>query len=153
MTDIALIWNWQAGYADLSIVNGDLATDQGLQTSAIISLFTDAQAQPGDAIPDGSADPRGWWGDMPIDPAQQDAATPPDRIGSRLWLLWRALQTAETLQLQQNYANEALHWMLDDGEASTVVATPSFPGLGWSSLSIEIDESPNTTFTLAWQNS
>ena len=153
MADIGLTWNSAVGYADLSIVGGDLAIDAGLETAVILSLFTDAQAQPGDVIPDGSANPRGWWGDMPVDPAQQDASAPPDRIGSRLWLLDRALQTAETLRLAELYALEALQWMIDDGIAATITATASFPFLTWIELVITIDQSADSTFTLAWQNS
>lgn len=142
---------------ELQANSGDVMTDialiLSLQTSVIVSLFTDAQAQPGDAIPDGSSDPRGWWGDMPVDPAAQDAATTPDRTGSRIWLLDRALQTDQTQQLERHYAAEALQWMLDDDEASTITVTASFPAPGRTGLVIEIDESADSTFTLDWQNS
>ena len=59
---------------------------------------------PDDVIPDGSGDPRGWWAD-----------DPEHRIGSRLWLLTRSKRTQETLLRAQDYAQEALQWMLDDG--------------------------------------
>ena len=50
--------------------------DQARARDAISRL-----AQAGDVTPDGSFDRRGWWGDMPIDPAAQDTA-PPDLIGA-----------------------------------------------------------------------
>jgi phage gp46-like protein len=154
MTDIALIWNPAQGYADFAVAGGDLAADQGLYTAVTVSLFTDAQAQPGDVIPDGSSDPRGWWGDMPIDPAAQDATAPPRRIGSRLWLLDRALQTPETLARAQSYAREALQWLLDDGVAGSVTAAASFPALGWIELDIYLGQSGGSpAFTFTWANS
>ena len=154
MADIAFTWNAANGYADVSVVNGDLAVDQGLTTAVILSLFTDRQANPGDSIPDGTTDPRGWWGDMPVDPAQQDGTAPPDHIGSRLWLLDRALQTPDTLQKAQAYAREALQWLLDDGVAGSVTATASFPQQGWIELQIVIGQAgASSVFNYAWQNS
>jgi phage gp46-like protein len=154
VTDIALVWNSAIGEADMVISGGDLQVDAGLQTAVIISLFTDAPAQPGDEIPDGSTDPRGWWGDMPIDPAQQDTSAVPDHIGSRLWLLDRALQILETLTRAVAYAKEALQWMLDDGVADGIDVTASFPQLGWIELIVTITQQGGASkFTLAWQNS
>jgi phage gp46-like protein len=154
VTDIALVWNSTIGEADLAISGGDLQVDAGLQTAVIISFFTDAPAQPGDEIPDGSTNPRGWWGDMPIDTAQQDTAAVPDHIGSRLWLLDRALQIPETLTRAVAYAKEALQWMIDDGVAGSVEATARFPQPGWIELETTIDQQGSKSkFTLAWQNS
>lgn len=153
MLDIALIWDPVRGRADMAMAGPDLATDAGLETAVIVSLFTDRLAAEGDAIPDGTADRRGWWGDMPIDATAQ-GVTPPDLIGSRLWLLDRALQTQQTLQLAETYAKEALQWMLDDGVAGSVTATASFPRLGWIQLVIVIGQQGSSpTFILPWQNS
>jgi phage gp46-like protein len=154
MTDIALVWNATLGEADMQVVGGDLLTDSGLQTAMIISLFTDAQARPGDVIPDGSTDVRGWWGDMPSDPARQDTTARPDRIGSRLWLLDRGLQVPETLVRAEAYAREALQWMLDDGVAGSLAIAASFPQPGWIQLAITIGQQGSLSkFTLPWQNS
>lgn len=153
MLDIALVWNAQLGRADLQMNGGDLLADTGLQTAVIISLFTDRLAEPGDVIPDGSADRRGWWGDMPVDPAAQDAG-PQDLIGSRLWLLHRALQTQNTLNRAEAYAKEALAWMISDGIAGSVEAVATFPRLGWIELTVTIDQQGSlTTFSLPWANS
>src|SRR5579859_1817812 len=113
---------------DWAIVNGDLAIDDGLDTAVAISLWSDRLANADDEIPDGSADRRGWWGDayLPVLSTGQ-----PDRIGSRLWLLARALQTLETQQHAQAYVREALQWMVDDGVvASVTVPLPTFPRPG-----------------------
>lgn len=82
-----------------------LQTGSDLQTAVLISLFTDRMAAPDDVIPDGSNDPRGWWGD----------SGNTVQIGSRLWLLQRAKQTQETLQRANDYIVESLQWLIDDG--------------------------------------
>ena len=55
----------------------------------------------------------GWWGDSY--PSVAD-----DRIGSRLWLLRRVKLTAGTQRDAEFYANEALQWLLDDGQVLEV---------------------------------
>lgn len=104
MPDISTIWNTTRG--DWQVAGADLLSQNDVVTALLISLFTDAAALPDDVIPDGSNDPRGWWGD-------------PD-IGSRLWLLERAKRTAATLARAQDYITEASQWMLDDGVASRI---------------------------------
>jgi phage gp46-like protein len=151
MTDVALIWNSAIGEADLAMAGGDLLPDAGLRTAVIVSLFTDAPAQPGDEIPDGTSDSRGWWGDMAVDPAQQDVSAPADHIGSRLWLLDRALQTDETLVRAQAYAKQALQWMLDDNVAGAVTATAFYPALGRIELAIGLDQAGSSVkYAFAW---
>jgi phage gp46-like protein len=104
MSDILTNWDVANLRGDWVLSGADLQTDRGLQTSVLISLFTDRRALPDDVIPDGSGDPRGWWGDDPEHP-----------IGSRLWLLSRAKQTNETLLRAKDYMIEALQWLVDDG--------------------------------------
>jgi phage gp46-like protein len=105
MTDIALTWDIYD--ADFSITANDLTTDEGLETAILLSLFTDRRSDEDDAIPDGTDDRRGWWGDS--FPAVAD-----DLIGSRLWLLSREKQLQTVVTRAQEYAREALQWMLDD---------------------------------------
>lgn len=102
MPDITLSWDTATSYADWVQSGSLLQTGTDLESAIIISLFSDRLAAPGDVIPDGTSDPRGWWadGDVPI--------------GSRLWLLRRAKQIPETLQLAFDYIAEALQWLLDD---------------------------------------
>ena len=44
MTDIALNWINALGGADIALEGPHLATDDGLRTAVIVSLFTDARA-------------------------------------------------------------------------------------------------------------
>lgn len=85
------------------VLNGpSLQSGDDLQTAVLISLFTDRLALPIDPTPDG--DRRGWWGDDPKYP-----------IGSRLWLLDRVKGPQDVPQRAQDYAAEALQWLIDDG--------------------------------------
>lgn len=124
MTDVALIWDADAVAADMLLEGGDLATEAGLRTAVIISLFTDRRARPDDPLPEAGADRRGWWGDVA-------AREPDDEIGSRLWLLSREKQTAEVVARAREYALEALGWMLRDRVASAVevLAEVTRPGV------------------------
>lgn len=104
--------------ADLSIVSDDLASDEGLRTSVLLSLFTDRRAEDDDALPTDDGDRRGWWGD-------QFAEIADDRVGSRLWLLDRSKRLADVAPLAEAYAQEALAWMLEDGVAEKVEVSAS----------------------------
>ncbi|WP_428485941.1 phage GP46 family protein [Rhodopila sp.] len=158
MTDIALIWDPVNGRADFAVAGGDLVMDQGLATAVIISLFCDGLADPGDAIPDGTLDRRGWWGDTPLPNATDPTAGGIDLTGSKLWLLARALQTQETLNQAQSYAQAALAWMITDGIAGSIDATAVFPATPPNALELSIDiyqtgAANPTRFAFAWSAS
>ncbi|MDE1478646.1 phage GP46 family protein [Xenorhabdus bovienii] len=108
MSDITSWWDVKSIHADWRIGRGDLVTGDDLQTAMIISLFTDRQARSDDDI-DG-VDRRGWWGDSGADYS----------IGSRLWLLHRQKLTTAVALAAEDYAREALQWMLDDGVAESI---------------------------------
>jgi phage gp46-like protein len=84
---------------------------QPLVRAVVISLFTWRRANPDDALP--GTEKMGWWGD-------NFATVENDRIGSRLWLLLRAKVLPETVARAQEYAREALQWLIDDGVAARV---------------------------------
>lgn len=114
MTDLALAYaSAEIEAADLLLVGGDLATDDGLRTAVIVSLFTDARAAADDPLPEPGADRRGWWGDAV-------PRTAGDVIGSRLWLLAREKITGSVLARAREYAEEALAWLVEDRVASAV---------------------------------
>ena len=129
MSDLALTWNTVA--ADFGIEANDLAVDDGLETAVLLSLFLDRRANADDPIPDGSDDRRGWWGDS-------FPQVPNDLIGSRLWLLGREKQLQTVLARAQEYAREALQWMLDDRVSDRIEVTAEFVREGVLGLRIVI---------------
>lgn len=108
LADLALVWDPARGAADLAMFDGDLASDPGLETAVLLSLFTDRRALADDRPPSGDpSDRRGWWAD-------EFSAVERDLIGSRLWLLDRSKRTAETGRRAEEYVREALAWMVED---------------------------------------
>jgi phage gp46-like protein len=124
LADLALTWDEQQGAADLALIDNDLASDRGLETAVLLSLFTDRRAQPDDQPPSGDPnDRRGWWAD-------ELAAVEGDRIGSRLWLLDRSVNSNETARRAEEYAREALAWMIEDRVVSAVDVEINTSGKG-----------------------
>lgn len=101
MPDISTVWDTANFRGDWQQVGAALLSGTDLETSVLISLFTDCQAQPGDVLPDASGNLRGWWADSDM--------------GSRIWLLARAKQTDDTAGRAYDYIAEALQWLIDDG--------------------------------------
>lgn len=129
MADLAL--RWGVASADLALEAGDLARDDGLETAIAISLFTDRRAEDGDPLPDGEGDRRGWWGDaVPVIDG--------DRIGSRLWLLAREKQAATVLRRAEEYAREALAWLLEDRVADRIDVAAEMPRAGLLGLVVTV---------------
>lgn len=121
MSDTSTIWVRDLGRGDWSLNGADLQSGNDLETAMLISLFSDREANPDDVILDGTGDPRGWIGD----------ADQPYKIGSRIWLLARAKQTAQTLRLASDYIAESLQWLIDDGVVAQFDITAEWtqPGL------------------------
>lgn len=152
--DIATLFDGEKLQSDWDLVNGSLRDEEGLASAIFISLFTDARARVDDALPEdprvpgtpvadrspapfGQRDRRGWWGDMI--PPRQSAEGTTHRTGSRLWLLAREKQTAETLRRAEEYAREALQWVIEDGIATAIEVTASAPRPGFCALLIVLD--------------
>lgn len=108
--DIALKYDADTKVFDLAIVDGDLATDSRLETAVLLSLYTDRRALDEDVLPDESSDRRGWWFDAYSDRPH----------GSRLWLLSREKELDQVLRRAEEYAREALAWVIQDGIGSSV---------------------------------
>tara|TARA_B100000700_G_scaffold15695_1_gene15456 strand:+ start:4578 stop:5027 length:450 start_codon:yes stop_codon:yes gene_type:complete len=110
------------GGLDLELLDGDLASDDGLRTAVALALLSDRRAEPDDVLPDGNDGPRGdrrgWWADAI---AERDG----DRFGSRLWLLSREKTLPEVRRDAEAYAHEALAWLLEDGVAAAVEVAAS----------------------------
>lgn len=111
-----------------------MSQDDTLSSAIIISLFTDARALPTD---DYQGDPRGYWAD-----ALTITGEAPVQLGSRLWLLRREKQIPATLRRAEQYAREALQWLIDDGIAQSVSVAASAPRVGMLLLDIQIDNKP-----------
>ncbi|HTV45764.1 MAG TPA: phage GP46 family protein [Stellaceae bacterium] len=158
MTDIAIVWDEALLEGDFVMAGSDLRQDQGLEIAVIISLMTDRLANADDVIPDGTTDRRGWWGDLPLASggAGGTVPQPDDLIGSRLWLLSRAKMTPQTLTLAQQYCQEALQWLVDDGVAAEVDVETSWIATGQMGIAITIARQVpggapvNQSFNLAW---
>ncbi len=110
--DIALFFDSERLFGDIAVVAGRLATDDGLLTSVLISLFSDARATDDD-LPAGETFRRGWAGEQEVGPTG-------DRFGSKLWLRQREKQTERTRALVEADATEALAWMIEDKVAVAI---------------------------------
>lgn len=148
MVDVSTVWDVSNIQGDWVVSGGALQSTDDLQTAVLISLFTDRVAQANDVIPDGTTDPRGWWGDI-----QPSGNVIP--IGSRLWLLSREKQTQQTLNRAKNYAQEALQWLLDDGVAVQIDIQVSWQQRSFLAMVVTIYRSNGTNaalnFQFAWE--
>lgn len=133
--------------ADLVREGGNLLAGDPLEVAIVISLFSDAAA----TLDDGRPERRGWWGDA-------YASVEGDRVGSRLWQLWRQKASRETLALAAEYAEAALGWLVEDGVATAVRARAEFvrPPAGGAlqlRLDIEVERPDGTTYrwSRAWE--
>ncbi|WP_228111732.1 phage GP46 family protein [Zoogloea sp. 1C4] len=131
--------------ADYAIESMLLATDEGLTTAVILSLFTDARARMDDPLPHGDTDRRGYWGDA-------WPAYPGESMGSRLWLVWPAKQTRENLVRAREYAQEALQWLVTDGIASTVDVQATNPRDGVLALSVRVLKPAGNALALRFES-
>lgn len=146
MTDL-LLYVTETG-ADLRIVEGELVADEGLETAIIVSLFSDARADPEERLPEeiGTDDPpfireiRGFWADTVL-----------DRWGSKLYLLSRAKATDETATRASRFVEQALAWLVSSQIATAVTVSADFEELRTDAgrlekvLSLEIGISRGTS--------
>jgi phage gp46-like protein len=152
--DIRIGWDSDLMAGDFSFLDNDLESDDGLKTSVVVSLFSDRRAHDDDLLPDPlSSDKRGWWGDLASPDVEED------QIGSRLWLLGREKTMVEVLRRAEEYAREALEWLLEDDIAAAIDVTAErinpndTTKLG---LDVKIRKIDGTTeameFTIQWEN-
>ena len=128
----------------LVVEDGDLKGDDSLETAVIISLWSDQRVTE-DELPAGHDFKRGWWGDIYPD-------VEGDKIGSKIWVLSRAKSTAENLAALENYATEALEWMINDGVAKSVSVIAAFDDNSSATMAIEIERPSGDTdrFSANW---
>lgn len=149
--DLQTVFNSETLEADWALSAGALASETGLRSAVVISLFTDRRAEVDDLLPDGSGDRRGWWGDL-VAPVTAPTGQP-WLSGSRLWLLSREKQTAITAHRAETYAAEALAWMTHSGVASAVGVTARWQDRGWLALQVAITRADGEaeTYDLIWR--
>lgn len=106
---------------DWAVENGDLKTDVTLETAVYLSLYTDADAQDGDEVPEGMK-PRHWWGQAYW--GRVFAALGVEiggiQLGSLRWTLVRAKQTEDTRLRSIEIDRKALAWMVTVGLAASI---------------------------------
>lgn len=131
MSDYGLFLD-DMGQIDIQFANGDVSSDDGLETAVLISLFSDARAEP-DLIPatDRDGDFRGFWGDI-------TGTLPGDSTGSLLWTIRRAKQLTTTLAAAQAYAKASLRWLIDDRIATRVEVVCTYPRRSWMLIEVFI---------------
>ena len=136
--DIRFVNYSKLGYADIGLADSgrDVEGDGGLETAVLISLFTNARENDESRLPGNINDKGGWWG----------SEFSEFEIGSRLWLLRRARNRNEILSLSEQYARQALQWMIDREVAETVEVESSFSDQKTLQLDIQISR-PKVTET------
>jgi phage gp46-like protein len=145
MTDIQTGWNLGTCNADWIFLPGNdqadptnlLSYGNDLATAVIISIFTDAQADPSDVIPDNTTDPRGWWG---------------GEIGSRVWLHARGKATPDLPGVVQQDVSDCLQWMIDDGVATGIDVAAAYTGAGQMVLQVTVRRGNGASLSLQFSN-
>lgn len=132
-----------ATWFDVLLENGDLATDAGLETAVVMSLFLDRAPAPEDMADVNDDLYQGWWGDV--------LSEDDDRIGSRLWLLSRSTTTNSVINRAREYAEEALQWLVDDEIAERVTATVTRAGLYLMRMEIQIKRQSGPKWEGTWE--
>lgn len=149
MADILTAWSIASNFGDWQqagalLADGSSTPGGDLATAVLISIFTDRLAAADDVIPDGSNNPRGWWGDL-------DQASP---IGSRLWLLEREKQLPVVLVRAREYVAEALQWLIDDDVVARFDITTEFTRPGMLGIQVVAHKSDGThqalQFSYVW---
>lgn len=109
------------GTYDLIIGEGDFVFTEGLDTTVITSILSDARASDTDV---GQARYRGGW--LPNVEFQRANS----QLGSLLWLMEQRRRTTESLNLAVDLTEKALVWLVEDGIARSVQVFGSFQGEG-----------------------
>lgn len=117
MSDLALKLVDNCINIGLNSEGSALERDDGLETSVLISLFTDQRVAKSET-PDGALSQRGWWGDEFLENTG-------DKIGSKIWTFLRGKSLNDTASAIRVRAEQSLKWLIDDGVASTVAVVTS----------------------------
>lgn len=111
MSKVDMALNFDKGYWDISFENGDYVTTSRLDTSLLVSLFTDGRASE-------SQQPvlrlrRGWWGNL-------FTAIP---YGSLLWLPSYSPLTDTSASEYTSFTYDALNWTISENFFTQIAVT------------------------------
>lgn len=125
-----------SGSYDIQIgPDGDVLTEDSLDTAILVSLLTDRRANQSE-VPD-PMKRRGWIG---------NELTPGQEIGSKLWLFDQARLSRTGLNEIEGAAIEALQWLVEDGIAVAISgARATVSGTGSVFLEVTIERSQSVT--------
>jgi phage gp46-like protein len=115
----------------MSLENGDLKADEGLETASLISLFSDQRAID-EELPPGITEKKGWWGDLFPD-------IEGDQIGSKVWTLDRSKNSLENVAQLETKIKDSFQWMVEDGVASVVNVEASIDESNSQRTNVEIE--------------
>jgi phage gp46-like protein len=138
--DVKIIQDSQTKEFDIGIKNDEFVLDAGLETSVLISLFSDSREDTR------TEDKRGWWGASVLDEDRLGAV-----FGSKLWLLLREKQTEETLVKIREWCNAALQWMIDEQIALAVDTEAEYLQIGIVAITIKIERGERDPLTFRYQ--
>ncbi len=141
MTDIAINYNNESQYGDLALSFDDLVRDEGLESAVLISLFTDARAEP-EEVPDSSNDLSGSF------LTSIDGTV----YGSKIWTLRRSKADNNTVQKMTDYARSALAWMVEDGVAGSIEAQAILVDKERIDLSVKIYKNGEAIFNRRFED-
>jgi len=111
---------------DIDFQGIDFVIDEGLETSMIVSLFTDRRVEQ-EELPATETGKRGFWGDT-----LEDTET-----GSKLWLLDREKQTNNNLRRARDFTSQALQIYLDENVAREINVDTSYPRISFLRIDVE----------------
>ena len=151
MGDIRIVWDPATGTGDLNMLGAGLELGHDLETASLISMFTDAQVDPGDIVFD--SDPHGCWIDTYA--ALEDptlAAIPNDRLGSKIYQAFSRPRTQDTLNWLRDQIIQCHGWMITDGVAAAVDANAFFTGPGGIGATVTITANGvANVFSYVWE--
>lgn len=140
MMDVRIIQDDLTKEYDIGIFNDDFILDRGLETSVLISLFSDGREE------ERETDKRGFWGAAVLDEDRNGA-----QFGSKLWLLMREKQIDETLVKIREWCDAALQWMIDEKIATRVNTAAEYLRMGTVLIQIEIERGTEEPLTFKFQ--
>ena len=125
--------------------DGNFESDEGLTTTILTSIFTDARANEIEVAKPLARS--GWMGSL-------NFPTQGRQLGSLVWLTASMRRTTENLNKAIDFFKKALNWLVEDGIAENISVTGSLRTSG-ADIFITVrpfKEEPITIYTKLWEN-